>query len=172
MKLNITFLLIILLIKDIKYISNKKTKKNKDKDKEIDKLDKIENKEEEEESSAMTEEEFEEKLKVILKERHLDRKKKITKDIMREIFDQIYGNEFDMPEAPPEIVNENGEQLDPDLKPDSKVLKNEIFDKATRSLDYDDEILVTDIKNWISPKNIKSAVNEIVSNLIGMMGDL
>ena len=172
MKLNITFLLIILLIKDIKYISNKKTKKNKDKDKEIDKLDKIENKEEEEESSAMTEEEFEEKLKVILKERHLDRKKKITKDIMREIFDQIYGNEFDMPEAPPEIVNENGEQLDPDLKPDSKVLKNEIFDKATRSLDYDDEILVTDIKKWISPKNIKSAVNEIVSNLIGMMGDL
>ena len=172
MKLNITFLLIILLIKDIKYISNKKTKKNKDKDKEIDKLDKIENKEEEEESSAMTEEEFEEKLKVILKERHLDRKKKITKDIMREIFDQIYGNEFDMPEAPPEIVNENGEQLDPDLRPDSKVLKNEIFDKATRSLDYDDEILVTDIKNWISPKNIKSAVGEIVSNLIGMMGDL
>ena len=172
MKLNITFLLIILLIKDIKYISNKKKKKNKDKDKEIDKLDKIENKEEEEESSAMTEEEFEEKLKVILKERHLDRKKKITKDIMREIFDQIYGNEFDMPEAPPEIVNEDGEKLDPDLKPDSKVLKNEIFDKATRSLDYDDEILVTDIKKWISPKNIKSAVNEIVSNLIGMMGDL
>jgi hypothetical protein len=121
----------------------------------------------------MTEEEFEEKLKVILKERHLDnKKKKITKDIMREIFDQIYGNEFDMPEAPPEIVNEDGEKLDPDLKPDSKVLKNEIFDKATRSLDYDDEILVTDIKKWISPKNIKSAVNEIVSNLIGMMGDL
>ena len=169
MKLNITFLLIILLIKDIKYVSNKKTKKNKDKDKE---LDKAENKEEEEESSAMTEEEFEEKLKVILKERHLDRKKKITKEIMREIFDQIYGNEFDMPEAPPEIVNEDGEQLDPELRPDSKVLKNEIFDKATRSLDYDDEILVTDIKNWISPKNIKSVMNEIVSNLIGMMGDL
>ena len=169
MKLNITFLLIILLIKDIKYVSNKKTKKNKDKDKE---LDKAENKEEEEESSAMTEEEFEEKLKVILKERHLDRKKKITKDVMREIFDQIYGNEFDMPEAPPEIVNEDGEQLDPELRPDSKVLKNEIFDKATRSLDYDDEILVTDIKNWISPKSIKSVMNEIVSNLIGMMGDL
>ena len=169
MKLNITFLLIILLIKDIKYVSNKKTKKNKDKDKE---LDKAENKEEEEESSAMTEEEFEEKLKAILKERHLDRKKKITKDVMREIFDQIYGNEFDMPEAPPEIVNEDGEQLDPELRPDSKVLKNEIFDKATRSLDYDDEILVTDIKNWISPKNIKSVMNEIVSNLIGMMGDL
>ena len=171
MKLNITFLLIILLIKDIKYVSNKKTKKNKDKDKDKE-LDKAENKEEEEESSAMTEEEFEEKLKVILKERHLDRKKKITKDIMREIFDQIYGNEFDMPEAPPEIVNEDGEQLDPELRPDSKVLKNEIFDKATRSLDYDDEILVTDIKNWISPKNIKSVMNEIVSNLIGMMGDL
>ena len=169
MKLNITFLLIILLIKDIKYVSSKKTKKNKDKDKE---LDKAENKEEEEESSAMTEEEFEEKLKVILKERHLDRKKKITKDVMREIFDQIYGNEFDMPEAPPEIVNEDGEQLDPELRPDSKVLKNEIFDKATRSLDYDDEILVTDIKNWISPKSIKSVMNEIVSNLIGMMGDL
>ena len=166
MKLNITFLLIILLIKDIKYISNKKTKKNEDKD-----IDKIENKEEEE-SSAMTEEEFEEKLKIILKERHLDRKKKITKDIMREIFDQIYGNEFDMPEAPPEIVNEDGEKFDPDLKPDSKILKNEIFDKATRSLDYDDEILVTDIKNWISPKSIKSVMNEIVSNLIGMMGDL
>jgi hypothetical protein len=170
MKLNITFLLIIFIIKDIKYISNKRTKKKEDKDKDLDKL---ENKEEEEESSAMTEEEFEEKLKVILKERHLDnKKKKITKDIMREIFDQIYGNEFDMPEAPPEIVNEDGEKLDPDLKPDSKVLKNEIFDKATRSLDYDDEILVTDIKKWISPKNIKSAVNEIVSNLIGMMGDL
>ena len=170
MKLNITFLLIILLIKDIKYISSKRTKKKEDRGKDLDKL---ENKEEEEESSAMTEEEFEEKLKVILKERHLDnKKKKITKDIMREIFDQIYGNEFDMPEVPPEIVNEDGEKLDPDLKPDSKVLKNEIFDKATRSLDYDDEILVTDIKNWISPKNIKSAVNEIVSNLIGMMGDL
>ena len=168
MKLNITFLLIILL-KDIIYINNKKTKKIEDIDKELDKL---ENKEEEEESSAMTEEEFEEKLNIVLKERHLNKKKKITKDIMREIFDQIYGNEFELPEAPPEIVNEDGEKLDPDLKPDSKVLKNEIFDKATRSLDYDDEILVTDIKNWISPKNIKSAVNEIVSNLISMMGDL
>ena len=168
MKLNIIFLLIILL-KYIIYINNKKTKKIEDIDKELDKL---ENKEEEEESSAMTEEEFEEKLNIVLKERHLNKKKKITKDIMREIFDQIYGNEFELPEAPPEIVNEDGEKLDPDLKPDSKVLKNEIFDKATRSLDYDDEILVTDIKNWISPKNIKSAVNEIVSNLISMMGDL
>ena len=47
---------------------------------------------------------------------------------------------------------------------------NDIFNTLTRSLDYDDKIKISDIKEYISPKNVKVAVNEIVENLIGLLG--
>ena len=47
----------------------------------------------------------------------------------------------------------------------------DIFKKLARGLDYDDEIKVSDIKEWISPQRVKKIVNEIVENLIGMMGN-
>ena len=34
------------------------------------------------------------------------------------------------------------------------------------------KFLINHIKEWISPKKVQSAVNDIIENLIGMMGNM
>ncbi len=112
----------------------------------------------------MTDEEFEEKLQKILEEKNIKKNKKITKDILKKIFDDLYSKEFDIPEIP----EESSEDIDP--RDETLKFLNEVFGKLTHSLDYDDEIEVSDIKNWISPMKVKESVNEIIENLVGMIG--
>ena len=190
MKSNFILLLILFLFIDVKYINSKKKKIEKEKEKEKEKnsskeeenenemkdlkndLRELENEIEEESGPIMTDEAFEEKMYKFLEEKNIKKDKKITKDIVKKIFDEIYSKEFDLPELPKEAtqLEPGGPELDP--KQESQRFKNEIFDKAARGLDYDDEISIKQVKEYIGPKRIKVAVNEVVENLIGMMGDL
>ena len=117
----------------------------------------------------MTEEEFEIKLQEILKEKRIRKNFKITKDKLKEIFEEIYEKDFALPDLP-----EGEKDLDTEVKLDpkeeSKRFLNEIFYKLARSLDYDDEILPNQIKEYISPKRVQEVVGEIVENLIDVMG--
>ena len=188
MKSNFILLLILFLFIDVKYINSKKKKIEKEKEKEKNSskeeenenemkdlkndLRELENEIEEESGPIMTDEAFEEKMYKFLEEKNIKKDKKITKDIVKKIFDEIYSKEFDLPELPKEAtqLEPGGPELDP--KQESQRFKNEIFDKAARGLDYDDEISIKQVKEYIGPKRIKVAVNEVVENLIGMMGDL
>ena len=49
---------------------------------------------------------------------------------------------------------------------------NEIFFKLARSLDYDDEIKPSEIKEYISPKRVQVVVGEIAQSLIDVMGNM
>ena len=82
---------------------------------------------------------------------------KIKKDILKSIFDFLYSREFNLPEIPEDSKGDIDESLN---------FLNQIFKKLA---DYDDEIEVCDIKNWISPLKAKDSVNEIIENLVGMI---
>ena len=161
-------------------INSKKESKKENKEKESteeenkeEKEETSETKEKESEGHMMTDEEFEEKLQEILKEKRIRKNMKITKDKLKEIFEAIYEKDFALPELPEDIKEskeKEGEHIDP--KEESKRFLNEIFFKLARSLDYDDEITPSQIKEYIAPKRVQVVVGEIVENLIGMMGDL
>ena len=159
MKLNMLLLFLYIII-EIKCRQQKKGKKIKEKQKNKEE----ELNEEENGRGIMTDEEFEEKLQKILEEKNIKKNKKITKDILKKIFDDLYSKEFDIPEIP----EESSEDIDP--RDETLKFLNEVFGKLTHSLDYDDEIEVSDIKNWISPMKVKESVNEIIENLVGMIG--
>ena len=153
MKINILLLLFIYFIIEIKCRNDKKTKRK----------EKQKNREEElnvDEGGIMSDEEFEEKLQIVLDEKKIKINQKISKDILKSIFDFLYSREFNLPEIPEDSKGDIDESLN---------FLNQIFEKLTRSLDYDDEIEVCDIKNWISPLKVKDSVNEIIENLVGMM---
>ena len=169
----LSFFLYIQLITIIN--SKKHSKKNKTesiKENENEKEETNSNskeKEKEAENHMMTEEEFEIKLQEILKEKRIRKNFKITKDKLKEIFEEIYEKDFalpDLPEGEKDLDTET--KLDP--KEESKRFLNEIFYKLARSLDYDDEILPNQIKEYISPKRVQEVVGEIVENLIDVMG--
>ena len=117
----------------------------------------------------MTDEEFEEKLQGILKEKRIKKNMKITKDKLKEIFEAMYEKDFELPDLPKDSKDE---KTDLDPKEESQRFLNEMFFKLARSLDYDDEITIDQIKDYISPKRVQVVVGEIVDSLIGMMGDL
>ena len=121
------------------------------------------------EGHMMTDEEFEEKLKGILKEKRIKKNMKITKDKLKEIFEAIYEKDFELPDIPKDSKEE---KTDLDPKEETQRFLNEMFFKLARSLDYDDEITIDQIKDYISPKRVQVVVGEIVDSLIGMMGDL
>ena len=121
------------------------------------------------EGHMMTDEEFEEKLKGILKEKRIKKNMKITKDKLKEIFEAIYEKDFELPDLPKDSKDE---KTDLDPKEETQRFLNEMFFKLARSLDYDDEITIDHIKDYISPKRVQVVVGEIVDSLIGMMGDL
>ena len=165
----LSFFLYIQLITIIN--SKKHSKKNKTESIKENENEKEEtnSKEKEAENHMMTEEEFEIKLQEILKEKRIRKNFKITKDKLKEIFEEIYEKDFalpDLPEGEKDLDTET--KLDP--KEESKRFLNEIFDKLARSLDYDDEILPNQIKEYISPKRVQEVVGEIVENLIDVMG--
>ena len=178
----ILLLFFLFLIKEIQSKEDSQeiiNKEEEEQNKELEELNKEEeelNKEEEEElnegekGGVMTDEEFEEKLQKILEEKHLTKKKKITKDILQQIFEAIYSKDFELPEIPEDSKDEDNANTD--SKEETKRFLNEMFYKLARGLDYDDEILVKDIKNWISPSNVKTVVNEMIENLIGMIGNM
>ncbi len=152
---------------------NKEKETTEEENKEEKEEETSESKEKEAEGHMMTDEEFEEKLQVILKEKRIRKNMKITKDKLKEIFEAIYEKDFTLPELPEDIKEskeKEGEHIDP--KEESKRFLNEIFFKLARSLDYDDEITPSQIKEYIAPKRVQVVVGEIVENLIGMMGDL
>ena len=126
---------------------------------------------EKEQSHMMTDEEFEIKLQEVLKEKKIKKNFKITKDKLKEIFEAIYEKDFALPDLP-EDIKEGGDKQELDPKEESKRLLNEIFFKLSRSLDYDDEITPSQIKEYISPKRVQVVVGEIVEGLIEAMKDL
>ena len=167
MKRNLFLLIILLSILEIKCKNNNKEEINKKEEEEEEEINNEELKEEES-GGIMSDEVFEEKLQKILEEKRIRKNQKITKDKLKQIFDELYKRDFDLPDLP---EDSNGE-IDIDPKDESKRFLNEIFNKLARGLDYDDEISISDIKEWISPKQVQVAVNEIIENLIGMMGNM
>ena len=179
MKSNIIFFLLFFILNEIKYIINKKEKLIKEEKSIIEEKEELLNKEEEndikeseneEEMSkpVMSDEIFEEKMYKILEKIKIKKEQKINKEILKKIFDEIYANEFNLPNLP--RIDQSETDMDP--KDESKHFKDEVFDKAARGLDYDDEIKISQIKEWIGPNRIRIALNEIIENLIGMVGDM
>ena len=131
--------------------------------------EKVEEEEEEERSGFyISEKVFKEKLKVILQEKNLKPKKKITKEQLRTIFGLIYKKE-----------NKNGDEnggvdLETGLTPEqqNKQYMDSIFNQVTRSLDYDDKIRVKEIKDWIPPIKVQEAYAELLKGLAETMGYL
>ena len=176
MKYNLLiFFLIFHFFIFIKSKESIKEKKQSSKEKEINKEENEETSEtkgeKEKENHMMTEEEFEEKLKKILEEKRIRKNMKITKDKLKEIFEAIYEKDFELPNIP-EDLKEGEDKTEVDPKEESKRFLNEIFYKLARSLDYDDEITINQIKEYISPERVKVVVGEIVEHLIEVMGDL
>ena len=162
MKLNFIFLLILYLLSSKKYEIETKENIKEEEENAKEQLN-------EEEKGIMTDEVFEKKLKQFLEDKHLTKKKKIPKEILQQIFNYIYEKDFDLPDLPDIPDKDNMEQNDMNPKFESKQFLNEIFNKLARSLDYDDEIKVKEIKDWISPNRVKEAMNEIVENLLAML---
>ena len=164
------YIQLITIINSKKHSKKNKTESIKENENEKEETNSKE-KEKEAENHMMTEEEFEIKLQEILKEKRIRKNFKITNDKLKEIFEEIYEKDFalpDLPEGEKDLDTET--KLDP--KEESKRFLNEIFFKLARSLDYDDEITPSQIKEYIAPKRVQVVVGEIVENLIGMMGDL
>ena len=160
MRLNFIFLLILYLLTNIK-CENKEEEIKKEEENAIDQLN-------EEEGRIMSDEVFEAKLQKVLEERHLTKKKKITKEVLQQIFEAIYNKEFDLPDLP-DLPQDDNDPIDINPKFESKQFLEDIFNKLAKSLDYDDEIKVSDIKEWISPIKVKEALNEIIEGLISML---
>ena len=150
--------------------SPKEKQKNITEEKDSEKKDSNE-KEKEKGNNMMTEEEFETKLKEVLEEKRIRKNHKITKDKLKEIFEAIYEKDFILPELPEDPKDEE-ENSKFDAKEESKRFLNEIFFKLARSLDYDDEIKPSEIKEYISPKRVQVVVGEIAQSLIDVMGNM
>ena len=127
---------------------------------------KTKNEEDDDEATAtpegyyMSEKTFDKKLKEALEIRNLKPNKKITKDIIKKIFLEIY-RKTDYDES--DKVKKKGEQMSK-IESDEKML-NDVFDNVGRGLDYDDKVKVSDLKNWIGPKRAQAGLNEIMDRM-------
>ena len=108
----------------------------------------------------MSEKTFDKKLKEALEIRNLKPNKKITKDIIKKIFLEIY-RKTDYDES--DKVKKKGEQMSK-IESDEKML-NDVFDNVGKGLDYDDKVKVSDLKNWIGPKRAQAGLNEIMDRM-------
>ena len=108
----------------------------------------------------MSEKTFDIKLKEALEKRNLKPKKKITKDIIKKIFLEIY-RKTDYDEDAK--IRKEGEQMSK-IESDEKML-NDVFDNVGRGLDYDDKVKVSDLKEWIGPKRAQAGLNEIMDRM-------
>ena len=98
---------------------------------------------------------FKDKLKKVLMKRKIRRSQKISKTLLREIFDDLYKKELDI-DVPLENEGEEG----------SKGFYEDIYDRVTKGIDPDQEIEASDIKKWISPKRISEAASEIIEYMV------
>ena len=162
MKLTYLLILLLYIIFEIESRNDRKRRKRRRKD-DNDNL-----KEEDDDNAIMSDEEFQQKLGKILEEKKIEKNQKITKEILKNVFDDLYNKEFNLPDLP----DDNSAGLDIDPKDETRRFMDEIFGKLTKGLDYDDEINVSDINEYISPKKVRESVNEIIENLVGMMGGL
>ena len=121
---------------------------------------------EEETGLYISERVFDEKLKIILEEKHLKPKKKITKEQLRSIFILIY-NKKNKPGEDLEVPESN---LTPEEQ--NKQYMDSIFNEVCKGLDYDDKIRVRDIKEWIHPLKVQTAYGELLQGLAETMGYL
>ena len=108
----------------------------------------------------MSEKTFDIKLKEALEKRNLKPKKKITKDMIKKIFLEIY-RKTDYDEDAK--IRKEGEQMSK-IESDEKML-NDVFDNVGRGLDYDDKVKVSDLKEWIGPKRAQAGLNEIMDRM-------
>ena len=149
---------------------SKKEVESSEEEEENDKnIETIKEPEGEEEGHMMTDEEFDIKLNQVLKEKRIRKNMKITKDKLKEIFEAMYGNDFTLPNLPDD--NKDGD-INIDPEEETKRFINEMFFKLARSLDYDDEITPSQIKEYISPKRVQEVVGEILEGLMEAMKDL
>ena len=109
----------------------------------------------------MSQKTFDEKLKVALESRNLKPNKKINKEILKKIFIEIYQKKYDDDSV---YEKKEGEKMSK-KESDDKML-NDVFENVGRSLDYDDKIKVSEIKEWIGPKRAQSGLNEIMDRMM------
>ena len=140
---------------------------NFDMDDDDDDMDNKKNSKEDDDEAAatpegyyMSEKTFDIKLKEALEKRNLKPKKKITKDIIKKIFLEIY-RKTDYDEDAK--IRKEGEQMSK-IESDEKML-NDVFDNVGRGLDYDDKVKVSDLKEWIGPKRAQAGLNEIMDRM-------
>ncbi len=140
---------------------------NFDMDDDDDDIDNKKNSKEDDDEAAatpegyyMSEKTFDIKLKEALEKRNLKPKKKITKDIIKKIFLEIY-RKTDYDEDAK--IRKEGEQMSK-IESDEKML-NDVFDNVGRGLDYDDKVKVSDLKEWIGPKRAQAGLNEIMDRM-------
>ena len=165
----IILLFIFLLISPLECSKkSKKEKKNnhKDKNKEEKENNEEENKNTADDGIYMREETFGQKLKEVLKAMNLKPKRKITKDILKQIFNEIYKKDFEVPNVP------EGEISKIEAQKEAERFMDEIFSNTCRGLDYDDKIRVSEIKEWISPKRVQGSLTEVMNRLEQMIGEL
>ena len=170
MKLNFFLFIIFLLVINIQCWpkrSNREERRKKRRKKREEDIDVEELNGEGGGGPIMSDEVFEQKLNKVLEEQKIRKNQKITKVILKKIFDTLYNREFDLPNT----SNDYNGDLDSDPNAETKRFMNEIFTKLTKGLDYDDEIKISEIKEYISPNKVQNSVNEIIENLVGMMGN-
>ena len=168
----IIFFILVFLFSII-YCNDNKEKKDNNKEQEKEDQNQIEEEEntkEEEEQTGfyISEKVFDAKLKVILNEKNLKPKKKITKEQLRTIFSIIYKKEEKPGEEKGGVDPETG--LTPEQQ--NKQYMDSIFNEVTKSLDYDDKIRVKEIKEWINPYRVQEAYAELLQGLEETMGYL
>ena len=108
----------------------------------------------------MSQKTFDEKLKVALESRNLKPNKKINKEILKKIFIEIYTKKYDDDSV---YERKEGEKMSK-KESDDKML-NDVFENVGRSLDYDDKIKVSEIKDWIKPKRAQDGLNQIMDRM-------
>ena len=118
-------------------------------------------------SLSINDEQFDEQLKRILNERKLKPKKKITKDTLKEIFTELYENDFRAK------ANMNvDKKLNMSAEEVAISFMNDIFNILTRGIDSDQKIRVKEIKDYISPKRTHKAMSNFINTLEEMVGYL
>ena len=104
----------------------------------------------------MSEATFDKKLQDALDKRNLKPKKKINKEILKKLFLEIY-RKTDYDEDA--YIKKEGEKMSK-YDSDEKML-NDVFENVGRSLDYDDKIKVSEIKDWIKPKRAQAGLMKL-----------
>ena len=170
--LSFIFLLSIIICVNNDKIEKENNDKNKDEsesnEKENDNNENKEQNEEEEENDKnlkgiyMTQKSFDERLNKIFEEKGLKNRKKITKEKLKVIFEEIYSDEL----IPSDTDTGSG------MTPEEEAQRIVDFYELTRSYDYDDKIKISEIRNMISPKQAQDAMFTVYANLAESMGFL